>query len=199
VIDPTPTQVRAFWDYMTHTFGSQIVNKADAAEMKVLSSVLGTLGILDADSFLRHYATTIGTRIYLPFEPGVPAPGWDLWAQLVVCAHENEHVVQAKELGLVTFGARYLFSSSSRAAYEAEAYRASLELNWWRSHTMPDPAALAGLLKGYGVTQTDIDVAAATLKASADSIRRGAVINRASSVAISWLSLHAPGLRSVAA
>ena len=195
--NPTATQVQALWAYMTQHFGSSVINKANAVEMKVVSALLGQLGILDQTEFLTNYATTIGTRIYLPFTPGTPITGWDLWEQIVVCAHEHQHVYQAQTLGLATYGARYLFSSSTRADYEAEAYRSAFELGWWHARSMPDPEAIAELLSGYSVSPTDIEVTAATLRESADSIREGAIVNHATEVAIGWLNAHAPALRAV--
>jgi hypothetical protein len=193
---PTPAQVQAFWTYMTEHFGSQILNKADATEMQIVSSLLGTLGILDPADFMRNYATTIGTRIYLPFTPGVVENGWELWDQVVVGAHENQHVVQASKLGLTTYGARYLFSASTRADFEAEAYRSMFELDWWHERSMPDPEEVAQLLAGYGCSSTDIDVAETMLREAAESVEHGAILNEASSVAIQWLNAHAPELRA---
>jgi hypothetical protein len=118
--------------------------------------------------------------------------------QRVACgAREHQHVHQAQTLGLVTYGARYIFSASTRADYEAEAYRATFELSWWHALTMPDPNAVAQLLSGYGVSQTDIQVTAATLREAADSIRRGAVLNYATSVALEWLNQHAADVRAI--
>ena len=71
-----------------------------------------------------------------------------------------------------------------------------LELNWWHSHTMPDPNRVAQLLSGYGVSETDIAVVAATLREAAESVQLGAVLNKASSVALSYLNAHAPHLRA---
>lgn len=193
---PTAAQVQAFWAYMTQHFGSQIINKANATEMKVVSTLLGVLGIVNADDFLRNYATTLGNRIYLPFTPGVAENGWELWDQVVVGAHEHQHVVQANKLGLATYGARYLFSASTRADYEAEAYRSMFELGWWHARTLPDPDEVAQLLTGYGCSHTDIDVAATMLREAGESIQRGAILNEASATAIEWLNAHAPELRA---
>jgi hypothetical protein len=182
---------------MTQHFGSSVINKADAVEMKIVSTLLGQLGILDQAAFMANYATTIGTRIYLPFTPGVPVGEWDLFSQLVVCAHEHQHVFQAQTLGLVTYGARYIASASTRADYEAEAYRSAFELGWWHSRTMPDPGAVAQLLTGYGVSETDIEVVATTLREAAETVERGAILNHATEVALEWLNMHAPELRAV--
>jgi hypothetical protein len=193
---PTPDEVRGLWAHMTERFGCRVINKGDAAEMKVVAAVLGQLGILNADDFLKHYATTIGARIYLPFEIGVPTGDWNLWMQVIVAAHECQHAFRSQQMGLLTYGARYLTSSSQRALFEVEAYRASLEMEWWRSLTMPDPGQVAEHLRGYGVSDADVQVATTALRMAAATIKRGGVINQASSVAIAWLEQHAPGLKA---
>ena len=104
--------------------------------------------------------------------------------------------MQFDRLGPITFDYRYITDTPSRARFEAEAYRASLELSWWHTKTLPDPAALAGLLRGYGVTETDIAMAHGILAAAAEAVKRGAIVNQASAVAITWLNEHAPELRA---
>ena len=195
--EPTPELVCAFWKFMTQHYNTTVVDKASAIEMQIASSVLGALHILDPSAFLQHYTTTIGRRIYCPFTPGdASTPGGSLFEQLVVCTHEHEHVVQSDTLGAVTYSYRYLTSTASRTRLEAEAYRASLELSWWRNKTLPDIGTLANCLKGYGVTDTDIATAKAILMASAKSVRQGAIVNPASAVAIAWLNTNAPELRA---
>jgi hypothetical protein len=193
---PTPDEVRGLWTHMTERFGCRVIKKGDAAEMKAVAFVLGKLGILDPAEFLKDYATTIGTRIYLPFEIGEPNGDWNLWMQVIVAAHECQHAYRGQKMGFLTYGARYLTSSSQRALFEVEAYRASLEMEWWRSHTMLDPAQVAEHLRGYGVNEADVQVATTALRMAASTIKRGGVINQASSVAIAWLEQHAPGLKA---
>ncbi len=194
--EPSSSLVRAFWAHMTQRFQTKVVSKSSAAEMAFVSSFLDQLGIVDKDHFLRDYATTISRRIYLPFEPGVPSAAWPLWEQIVVGVHEHQHVVQSDDLGFVVFGARYLTNKAQRARFEAEAYRSTLEMSWWRFRSLPDPAALAQKLAGYGVDALDIKVTAAYLAASAASIKQGAIVNRSSAVALAWLNQHAPELRA---
>lgn len=61
---------------------------------------------------------------------------------------------------------------------------------------MPDPQQVAQLLSGYGVSHTDITVVAATLREAAESVKRGAILNKATSVAIGWLNANAAHLRA---
>lgn len=194
--DPTPEEVRGLWGHMTERFDSSVIDKRSAVEMRLVGRLLGQLRILDPQDFLARYATTFGDRIYLPFTPGVAEGGWDLFGQIVVCAHEHQHVHQARTLGMAKFAASYLLSASARADFEAEAYRASLELGWWHARRMPDPDVIAHRLAGYAVGPRDIAVAAVMLRESAESIRRGAVLNQATVIALAWLDEHAPEVRA---
>jgi hypothetical protein len=159
--------------------------------MLVAAQALRIMGILDAETFLRNYTTTIGRRIYVPFEPGRAANGWSLWDQIEVCVHEHQHVVQLDRDGWAKFCAKYLLSSASRAAYEAEAYACDMELCFWRSGEVLDPHTLANKLQSYGCSPGDIAVAEAALRSSAATVRRGGLINAATQKAVPWLSEHA--------
>ncbi len=194
--NPTAADVTGLWAYMTAHYGSAVINKSSSTEMELVSTVLDKLGIVDQQSFLVNYTTTIGKSIYVPFEPGVDLNGWDLWSQIIVCAHEHQHIEQEQEYGLATFDARYIASPSTRADYEAEAYRSTFELSFWHSGTMPDPGEVAQLLSGYGVSPTDITVVATTLREAAEAVERGAILNKATSVALQWLNAHAAHLRA---
>lgn len=191
----TPEIVRGLWAHLSRTLGTTVVSKPNAIEMRIIASALATLGILDADTFLREYATTLGRRIYLPFTVGVANSEWGLWSQMLTAVHEHQHVVQLDDHGPVAFAARYLGSRSRRALIEAEAYRTSLELHYWRFGTVPPIDGMAKrVLHGYGLRDADIQVVQRVLELSAGAIGRGAVVSRASKIAIDWLNQHAPGL-----
>jgi hypothetical protein len=187
--------VRAFWDFVTREYGTRAIAKANAVEMKLAAQALGLMGVLDAEAFLRDYTTTIGRRIYVPFEPGREDGGWSLWGQLAVCVHEHQHVEQLDRDGWLKFAGKYLLSSAGRAAYEAEAYRCDMELHFWRTGEVLDPRSLAAKLKHYACASTDIEVAEKALTMSAATVRRGGVVNRASQKAVAWLNVHAPAFK----
>src|SRR5262249_28101861 len=126
----TPELVRAFYKHMTGTFGASVIDKRSATEMQVVAGVLGALGIVNREEFLRRFATTIGKRIYLPFDVGDAAQGWSLWSQVAVLTHECQYIVQYNANGPLGFSWRYLTNTAARAAFEAEAYRCQLELQW---------------------------------------------------------------------
>ncbi len=194
-IDIQPEQVWAFWRFMQDHYRTTVVNKRDALEMQLVAQALDALGIQSRDRFLRNFTTTLGRRIYTPFEVGSPRGGWDLWSQVVICVHEHQHVVQHDREGL-SFEVSYLADRAARARWEAEAYRSNLELHFWRYGTTPSARRIAEVLGDYGCRPEDVDVAAKSLALSAVSVRKGAVINEATHVALGWLDEHVPRLRA---
>ena len=194
-IDIQPEQVWAFWRFMQDHYRTTVVNKRDALEMQLVAQALDALGIQSRDRFLRNFTTTLGRRIYTPFEVGSPRGGWDLWSQVVICVHEHQHVVQHDREGL-SFEVSYLADRAARARWEAEAYRSNLELHFWRYGTTPSARRIAEVLGDYGCRPEDVDVAAKSLALSAVSIRKGAVIDEATHVALGWLDEHVPRLRA---
>jgi hypothetical protein len=139
----------------------------------VAARVLRLMGVVDTDAFLHHFATTIGRRIYLPFDRGTPADGWSLWGQIMVLAHECQHVAQYDALGPLRFTWQYLGSTAGRTKLEAEAYRCQLELQHWRTGQIPSPHDLAASLRSYAVTDPDVKVAETMLAMSAESVKAG--------------------------
>jgi len=194
-VDIQPEEVWAFWRFMQDHYRTTVVNKRDALEMQLVAQALDALGIQSRDRFLRNFTTTLGRRIYTPFEVGSPRGGWDLWSQVVICVHEHQHVVQHDREGL-SFEVSYLADRAARARWEAEAYRSNLELHFWRYGTTPSARRIAEVLGDYGCRPEDVDVAAKSLALSAVSIRKGAVINEATHVALGWLDEHVPRLRA---
>ena len=192
-VDIQPEEVWAFWRFMQDHHRTTVVNKRDALEMQLVAQALDALGIQSRDRFLRNFTTTLGRRIYTPFEVGSPRGGWDLWSQVVICVHEHQHVVQHDREGL-SFEVSYLADRAARARWEAEAYRSNLELHFWRYGTTPSARRIAEVLGDYGCRPEDVDVAAKSLALSAVSIRKGAVINEATHVALGWLDEHVPRL-----
>ena len=193
-LDVQPEEVWAFWRFMQDHFRTSVINKRSALEMQLVARGLEALGIQSKDRFLKNFTTTIGRRIYTPFEVGSPKGGWDLWHQVVICVHEHQHVVQHDREGL-SYEVSYLADRAARARWEAEAYRSNLELQFWRTGTTPSAQRTASVLKDYGCRDADIEVTAKSLALSALSVKKGAVINEATHVALGWLDEHVPRLR----
>lgn len=192
---PRSEVVAAFWAHMQAHYGTCLVNKLSNAESELIALALDRLGVLDRGEFLENFATTIGKRIYVPFEPGVPRKGWDLWSQIVICVHEHQHVVQHEREG-IEYEARYLIDRAARTNYEVEAMRSNLELAYWHTGKTPSPKALAKQLYNYACRAGDVAVAEKSLALAAVSVRSGAVLNEATKVALDWLNEHAPEFRS---
>jgi hypothetical protein len=177
-LDVQPEEVWAFWRFMQDHFRTSVINKNSALEMQLVARGLEALG----------------RRIYTPFEVGSPKGGWDLWHQIVICVHEHQHVVQHDREGLA-YEVSYLADRAARARWEAEAYRSNLEMQFWRTGTTPSAQATASVLKDYGCRDEDIEVTAKSLALSAISVKKGAIINEATHVALGWLDEHLPRLR----
>ncbi|MCL2726569.1 MAG: hypothetical protein FWD69_19285 [Polyangiaceae bacterium] len=194
-LDVQPEEVWAFWRFMQEHFTTTVVNKSSALEMQAVAQALDTLGIVHRDRFLKDFTTTIGRRIYTPFEVGSPKAGWDLWNQIVVCVHEHQHVAQLDREGYA-FAVSYLANRAARGRWETEAYRTSMELSFWRyGTTAPLASVLANNLLDYGCSPEDVEVADKELALSAVSIRNGAILNEATHVALGWLNEHLSRLR----
>src|SRR5690606_36096317 len=111
--DIKPEEVWAFWRFMQDHFRTSVINKNSALEMQLVARGLEALGIQSKDRFLKNFTTTIGRRIYTPFEVGSPKGGWDLWHQVVICVHEHQHVVQHDREGL-SYEVSYLADRADR-------------------------------------------------------------------------------------
>lgn len=197
----TPELTVAFWEHMQKEFGASVVQKDEAAIMKVAATLLDALDIQDKDQFMQDFVTTLHKTIYIPFKIGIDVPRWPLWSQVRVCVHECQHTVQGSREGWVTFDGRYVTSSSWRAGYEAECYGCDMEMERWRLGSQFDPFVFAKEraqgLKNYGCSEADIDQAAEMLTIRAGVITQGVVETRAAQVAIPWLEKNVPGLKEV--
>lgn len=194
----TPELVRGLWTHMAQTFGSVLVDKLRAPEMKMIAEFLGKMGVLDTTEFLENFATTLGNRIYIPFEIGVPRADnrYGLRSQVILCCHENYHVVQAKREGLPIFAAKYLANSANRAAYEAEAFVCNLEMRYFLDGgVLKNPQQLchdtAELLRFYACKPVDIAVTEKSLTIAAQIVQSGGVLRQTSRAAIDWLENNA--------
>jgi hypothetical protein len=191
---PTPDQVRAFYAAMTQRFGATLIDKSDSVEMQLVADFLGSIGVMDRRAFLANYTTTLGHRIYVPFEPGVAAPGWDLWYQIVVLTHECQHIVQYDKIGSVQFDWLYVSDKAARARFEAQAYRSQLELQRWHYGQLESSSDVAARLAAYAVKSSDLPVAAEILESGAAVMEQDGRINEATVAAIEWLEANAPTL-----
>ncbi|QDG51606.1 hypothetical protein FIV42_12865 [Persicimonas caeni] len=182
----TAETTRRLWSKMNAHYGTIVVPKARSPLMKLAGAGLHLVRIMDRHTFMNRYTTVVGRRIYPWFTVGDGSDD-DLWYQIVVGVHEHQHVVQARRDGLLGFSVPYVLSPRRRALIEAEAYRCNLEMNWWRTGQVGDPARLAAKLEQYGCRDSDVRAANDYLENAADEIRAGKIVNEASLFAIDWL------------
>lgn len=171
---------------MCALYGTRVVQKSDALEMRLAGRGLEALGIMTKERFMSRYTTVWGRRVYPWFTIG-RGDADALWRQIVVCVHEHQHVEQFDREGLVRYAARYGFSTRARALLEAEAYACNVELHWWRHRSVLDPAKIAHGLLHYGCDESDIAEAEAVLRQRCESLPDEGILNRATLRAIEIL------------
>lgn len=193
VSEPTPEIVRAYANHMVREFGATLHEQGDP-----IGFALG-LGLRVVGMDPARYATTLADHIFTPFRFGERIEGaWSLWDQVVVLAHECQHVEQWRRRNLL-HGFDYITSTARREGIEAECLSVNLELHHWRYGQVESwyPASRAGGLAAYGCSAQDIVVAEKHLRSIAASAKRGLVISRAARVAIHWLEDNALDVREM--
>ena len=178
--------VTGLWQYMTWYYASSVIDKDNSESMQMIASALDMMGIMDKDTFMKKYTTTVGSTIYIPFEIGVSDSRYSLMSQIRTCVHEHEHVIQWQQNG-VRFMLNYLSSSAQRAAYEVEAMRCSMEMQWWYNRTIPDIDRMSNKLKGYNCKAEDIETTRRALSMISKTIMKDGIVSNAGKIAIEYL------------
>lgn len=189
-VRPVPGDVKDFWAHMSGLYGSKVIEKPNALEMKAAAEFLSLMGIIDKEAFLKRYTTTLGKNIYIPFPLGFVNEYWTLWAQIKICVHEHVHIYQDDHAGGLKYEWDYITSSASRTHYEIEAYRSGMELEWRYQHRMLSPRAQANTLMNYACTAEDIKVAEKALGLSIPAIKAGGITHPVTSEAVRWLDVR---------
>ena len=184
--EPTGAQVRAIWQRMTALHGTRVIPKSRSWLMRAAGRALAWLGVLPYERFMTRYTTVWGRRIYPCFEPGQASTAQARFSHLIICAHEHQHVLQARRLGAVRMAAQYLLSSRRRALLEAEAYSCNVELTLWRTGQAPDVDALAAKLGDYACSTQDQLLAAEVLRQAIARFARGPLTEATAQVLASW-------------
>lgn len=92
--------------------------------MKAIGFLLRVMTFGKMTSFMDHFTTTIGTKVFVPSE-------WNTYSQqskMIILRHERVHMRQAKAYGILWFSFLYLmvffpvFLAYFRAKFEKEAY-----------------------------------------------------------------------------
>lgn len=147
-----PSLVTQAWQAMSLRYGTTICPKLTSRVMRLAAFFAVRFSKISRVDFLLRYATTIGGRIYIPFEVGKACPGWDLETQLRMAAHEHTHVAQWRAAPL-RFWWRYAFQKDARAMYEAEAIVSEFEIFEILGLTSRyTPAERVCTLEAYGLT-----------------------------------------------
>jgi hypothetical protein len=157
-------------------YGAMISYGPTSGTVKVLAAALDAIGVQDKAKFLENVSIAVGDVIYLPFKPGVPSNKYPLPAQVAIVAHECEHVEQGHD-GWIEFWLRYFTSKAHRAAYEAPALAAELEVYYRLTGRMLDVKGLAKGLEWYKVGAKDIAVTAKHLAIVKNTLERGGEVS----------------------
>jgi hypothetical protein len=182
-----PEDVSEFWQAMQARYRTSVLDKSVDEDARLIAKFLDAMGIMSGNTWLENYCSTIGNRIWIPFTPGVPHGAWDLWQQVAVCVHEHYHVGQDRSMDGLLFEYSYASNSTTRAYYEAEAYRVNMTLDWRYMGNVLDPAYLASLLKAYNCNEGDIRMVEKMLRVSLVAIKRGAIPGTITQFACNWL------------
>lgn len=183
----TPEMVSGLWGHMAKTYDFQVMAKDDAPAMVAVANFLDLMKIMDKDTFLENYTTTIGRVVFPNFTPGVVEAGRrPLPAQVRTCGHETRHVVQFDEES-VGFMLRYLADHSARARYELEALQVSQEVHFFLYGDIPDPDDQAAMLLDYRCSEDDVKFVVAGLRSSARTIRAGGIVREESAAVCNYL------------
>ncbi len=167
------------------TKGIKIVYKKRSYFIKLIAWFLNFFRILSKEIFMNYFSTTIGNTIYTNFKTGDPL--YSFVSQLFLAAHEHTHVLQYRKEKFIFF-LKYIFSSSSRAKYEAEAYTANIELHYFLFKEIIDVNYFADSLKYYKCSKKDIEKAINILNKNISLIKEGKIISESSKEIIAWLN-----------
>lgn len=166
------------WEFFSEIFGSKVSNKS-APEMELLGYLLDAMKIVDKETFLQRYATTIGTTIYLPERERTE------WEDVIVATHEHEHIARWLH-NPPEFTLLYVTNPAYRALEEARAYASGMALHHWRYGVVPPIEPILGSLSAYALG-SDIETAAIALRGHARSIREGGYTSQCAQLAIAHL------------
>jgi hypothetical protein len=182
----SPELVRDVAFHLSQKYHTTFFSKYDQWEMQLAGSFLETLGVLDRDYFLEHYATTLGKRIYTPFEIGSPGSEDELLSQLRTITHEHVHALQYINGGEI-FGAEYLASEAKRAHYEAQAYTANLEIHFLYTGKILDLESMSERLQNYKVGRKHRRTCLKHLEIVSETIKVGGIITEPGKYIIEYI------------
>lgn len=175
--------VRDFWRRMCQAYKTKAVPKSNSKLMKAVSLFLALCRIQKRKTFMSRFYTTIGNKIYCPKKLGSGNHA-ELVTQICVCVHEHTHVLQERK-DKWRYKFRYMRSTAKRAVYEAEGYRASMEMHHWLTGRIIPIDQVMNSLKSYGLKKRDFQTVEKYLKSSMRTIDAGGIISPTVKKAIS--------------
>lgn len=180
----TKKMVLEFWEYMQGKYGFSVINKNDSSMMKMVDWILSGIGIMDRKEFLNNYSTTVGHSVYIPFVLG-EGDSLGLMDQVIICAHEAQHVVQYNKDNAIFVGG-YVSSKSRRASYEVEAYNVTMEMYYYFTGKVLSSNFLCNLLSKYAIDEVDLSVSRKRFDIQRKVLRLGIITSDVSVDAIQW-------------
>lgn len=183
----TADMAKGLWEHLSDEFDSIVIDKDNSDMMDVVGWFLDAIDVLERDRFMADFGTTLIDRIYIPFAPGEASVKWSPVKQVAMAIHEHHHVWQSDDVGAWRFSTGYLAKKSTRAFYEAEAYRTNLEFYWWLAGNMGNPAYYAEKIRSYGCGDDEVDFVKAFLDMSIPAIEAGEILSPVCKSAFSWL------------
>lgn len=195
----TGEMVKAMYQDAYRKFDASGTDKDDSDLMDLVGSFLDMIGVQDKDMFTDQFTTTIGERIYYPYEVGIEGShGYTLWNQVTTLVHELVHVQQYHKAP-INFALRYIGSLTDRAHFESEAYAADLEMHVWRHGAPYNIPGRASVLKFYGCGQEEVDFMTHHLETVAlmlfDPDGDRPSFSGPAAWAMYWLEMHIPSLK----
>ena len=170
--------------YLQNVYGSQIVSKDDSEFMEGISHSLDLMGIMDKDTFLDRYTTTIGDTIYTP--PRVSTE-YTPFSKVRLMVHEHVHVFQYLGGGVTKFCIPYLVSKAERANFEAEAFGAGMEIEHALLGFTSDTLRTAKAIKNYGCGEEEVQQIEAHLDMKVPMIEAGGEHHYVVQIALAFL------------
>lgn len=184
----------AFVARLTRRFGVDVLGKEGAPLMEAAATVLAIAGVVKRDRFLGHFATTIGSDIYVPKARLRPTNAAERFSLMKLLVHETTHAHDAKRGGLQAM-IDYA-DDEMRAQKEALAYAAGLELEVAITGVLPQlddiGASLHGPQCAYALDAKTREFARGILEQSAVSIANGVHTSPVALEMIAWLRANAP-------
>jgi len=179
------------WDFMTGKYDVKVYDKRTSGLMSLAGKILQRLSIMSYEQFMNGYVTTIGNRIYIPFKLGDDEGRWSYWDQIVLCAHEFQHVRQFNG-SVVSFVWNYVRNPEKRALYECQAFRGNFEMEYFKWKELPYTSTMVkNKLRYYGCSEKILNNATHYIDSCIPTIELGGVVNQASKDVINWLRANA--------